>query len=179
MREPRSMQNGFMIAGCFTGMVGVELLVGFASTIAAIAVSTATLGYWLGRRFARMETRVSLIAKSVKEITEAVRNQIEFFAEFLGFKKVLEARDVSFVKSELLRPSAKPLANPLTEEEAQRLRELIEKEKLTLEEADELREIARKLVREHGDSVPKAWKPLIYASIMRGLALSELEGEEK
>jgi hypothetical protein len=80
----------------------------------------------------------------VKEITEAVRNQIEFLAEFLGFKKVLEARDVSFVKSELLRLSAKPLTNPLTKEEAWRLRELIEKEKLTLEEADELREIARK-----------------------------------
>jgi len=88
-------------------------------------------------------------------------------------------RDVSFVKSELLRLSAKPLTNPLTKEEARRLRELIEKEKLTLEEADELREIARKLVREHGDAVPEAWKLLIYASIMRGLALSELEGEER
>jgi hypothetical protein len=33
----------------------VELLVGFAGTIAAIATSTATLAYWLGRKFARME----------------------------------------------------------------------------------------------------------------------------
>jgi hypothetical protein len=164
-----------MLESCFSSGMEVELLIGFAGTIAAIATSTATLAYWLGRKFARMETRVNLIAKSVKEITEAVRNQIEFFAEFLGFKKVLEARDVSFVKSEPLRLSAKPLTNPLTKEEAWRLRELIEKEKLTLEEADELREIARKLVREHGDAVPEAWKLLIYASIMRGLALSELE----
>ncbi len=153
----------------------VELLVGFASTIAAVATSVATLAYWLGRKFARMEERINLVAKSVRGIAEAARNQIEFFAEFLGFKRVLEARDISFVKSELLRLSAKPLTNPLTEEEARRLRELIEKEKLTLEEAEELREIARKLVEEHGDTVPETWKLLIYASIMRGLALSELE----
>jgi len=126
-------------------MVSVELLVGFASTIAAIAASTATPGYWLGRRFARMETRVDLIAKSLKEITEAVRNQIEFFAEFLGFKKVLEARYVSFVKSELLRLSAKPLTNPLTEEEAWRPRELIEEKLRELEAREVLEEVLREL----------------------------------
>jgi len=80
-----------MLESCFSSRMEVELLIGFAGTIAAIAASTATLAYWLGRKFAHMEARVNLIAKSVKEITEAVRNQIEFFAEFLGFKKVLEA----------------------------------------------------------------------------------------
>jgi len=69
----------------------VELLVGFASTIAAVATSVATLAYWLGRKFARMEERINLVAKSVRGIAEAARNQTEFFAEFLGFERVLEA----------------------------------------------------------------------------------------
>ena len=77
------------------------------------------------------------------------------------------------MKGELYRLSA--MLNPLTKEEAIRLKELLDKEKLTLEEADNLREIARKLVREYGDRVGEAWKLLIYASIMRGIALSELE----
>jgi len=63
--------------------------------------------------------------------------------------------------------------NPLTKEEAQRMKELIEKEKLTLQEADELREIARKLVDEYGHKISETWKLLMYASIMRGIALSE------
>jgi len=131
----------------------VELLVGFASTIAAVATSVATLAYWLGRKFARMKERINLVAKSVRGIAEAARNQIEFFAEFLGFKRVLEARGF-FVESELLRLSAETLTNLLTEGEARRLRELIEKEKLALEEAEELREIVRKLVKEHA-TVPE------------------------
>ena len=69
----------------------VELLVGFASTIAAVATSVATLAYWLGRKFARMEERINLVTKSVRGIAEAARNQTEFFAEFLGFERVLEA----------------------------------------------------------------------------------------
>jgi len=50
------------------------------------------------------------------------------------------------LKNELVRLSAMSLVNPLTKEEAQRLKELINKEKLSLQEADELRSIARKLV---------------------------------
>ena len=83
----------------------------------------------------------------------------------MGFRGVLEAKDVEFVKGARLAR-----LNPLTEEELRRIRELVEKEELTLEEADELRELARKFVDEHGD-VPGAWKLLIYASIMRGIAL--------
>jgi hypothetical protein len=65
--------------------------------------------------------------------------------------------------------------NPLTKEEASRLKELLDKERLSLQEAEELREIAGKLIREARDRVGEAWKLLMYASIMRGIALSELE----
>jgi len=182
--------------------VSVELLLTAIGTIGAVAASTASLAYWLGRKFAEIEKKFEYVDKKFEEIdkrferidkrfeemdkklgeviksilelegrfdelAQATRDQFEFFAEFLGFRGVLEARDVDFVKGELARLAR---LNPLTEEELRRIRELVEKEELTLEEADELRELARKFVKEHGDR-PGAWKLLIYASIMRGIAL--------
>jgi DNA repair exonuclease SbcCD ATPase subunit len=133
----------------------------------------------INARGRRMEERLNVIVRSINDIIESTKNQLEFFAEFLGFRKILDVRDVMFVKNELVRLSAMSLVNPLTKEEAQRLKELINKEKLSLQEADELRNIARKLVSEYGGKIPEVWKLLIYASIMRGIALSELEEEKK
>jgi hypothetical protein len=121
----------------------------------------------------KFDEKLSSVERKAGSVAEAARNQLEFFTEFLGYRGVISQRDVAFVKGELYRLSA--MLNPLTKEEAIRLKELLDKEKLTLEEADNLREIARKLVREYGDRVGEAWKLLIYASIMRGIALSELE----
>ncbi|WP_243670316.1 hypothetical protein [Vulcanisaeta sp. JCM 16161] len=60
--------------------------------------------------------------------------------------------------------------NPLSKEEWDRIKELLDKDELTLEEALELRELARKVVREYGE-YPEAWKLHIYASIMVGEAI--------
>ncbi|MEM0219938.1 MAG: hypothetical protein QW768_06755 [Thermoproteota archaeon] len=125
----------------------------------------------------RTNERFNTIERKTGNIVEATRNQLEFFTEFLGFRKVIEQRDVTFVRGELSRLSS--ISNPLTKEESKRLKELLDKDKLTLQEADELREIARKLVREYGDKVGETWKLLMYASLMRGIALSELEEQEK
>lgn len=163
-----------------------EILIGIAGTFTTIIISFASLAYWLGKKFTQideriksLEERINNTAKSLEEginsIAKATKSQLEFFTEFLGFRKILETRDIAFVKSELSRLSTiqtKPI-NPLTKEEAQRMKELIEKEKLTLQEADELREIARKLVDEYGHKISETWKLLMYASIMRGIALSE------
>jgi len=48
--------------------MSVELLVGFASTIAAIAASAATLGYWLGRKFEEIDKRFEGIDKRFKDL---------------------------------------------------------------------------------------------------------------
>jgi len=189
--------------------VSVELLLTAIGTIGAVAASTASLAYWLGRKFAEIEKKFEYVDKKFEEIdkrferidkrfeemdkkleevikiveelegrfdelAQATRDQFEFFAEFLGFRGVLEAKDVEFVKGELARLAR---LNPLTEEELKRIRELVEKEELTLEEANELRELARKFVKEHGN-VPGAWKLLIYASIMRGIALRKKKQRE-
>jgi hypothetical protein len=121
--------------------------------------------------------RFDVVERKIGNITEATRNQLEFFTEFLGFRKVIEQRDVTFVKGELYRLSS--IHNPLTKEESSRLKELLDKEKLSLQEADELREIARKLVKEYGDKIGETWKLLMYASVMRGIALSELEEQKQ
>jgi membrane protein YqaA with SNARE-associated domain len=54
--------------------MSVELLVSFAGTIAAIAASTATLGYWLGRKFEKIEMRFKEIDKRLeKMITNSMK----------------------------------------------------------------------------------------------------------
>jgi hypothetical protein len=159
-----------------------EILIAIAGTFITIIISFASLAYWLGKkftqidaRFAQIDERIKSLEERINSIARATKSQLEFFTEFLGFRKILETRDVAFVKSELSRLSTiqTKAINPLTKEEAQRMKELIEKERLTLQEADELREIARKLVDEYGHKISETWKLLMYASIMRGIALSE------
>jgi len=68
--------------------------------------------------------------------------------------------------------------NPISKEEWKRIKELLEKEELTLEEALELRELARKVTDEHGDR-PEAWRLHAYASMMVGYALRKMKEKEE
>ncbi|MGC8934202.1 MAG: hypothetical protein ACP5LN_03510 [Thermoproteota archaeon] len=165
-------------------MPELELFLTMLGSLLTILVSIVSLAYWLGRKFAQIDERFkavderfNVVERKIGNIAEATRNQLEFFTEFPGFRKVIEQRDVTFVKGELYRLSS--IHNPLTKEESIRLKELLDKEKLSLQEADELREIARKLVREYGDKIGETWKLLMYASVMRGIALSELEEQKQ
>jgi hypothetical protein len=68
------------------------------------------------------------------------------------------------------------IANSLTREEWDRLKEFFEKSEkneLTLEEADEFLELARKVALEYGE-YPEAWKLHIYATITRALTIKTL-----
>jgi len=183
-------------------MPELELFLTMLGSLLTLLISIVSLAYWLGKKFAQMDERFraiderfkavderfdtfgkgvnerfDVVERKIGNITEATRNQLEFFTEFLGFRKVIEQRDVTFVKGELYRLSS--IHNPLTKEESSRLKELLDKEKLSLQEADELREIARKLVKEYGDKIGETWKLLMYASVMRGIALSELEEQKQ
>ena len=59
--------------------------------------------------------------------------------------------------------------NPLKREEWIRIRDLVDKDDLTLEEALELRDLARKAIKEHGDK-PEVYKLHIHSCIMVRLA---------
>uniref|UniRef100_A0A7C4BCB7 PaREP5ab n=1 Tax=Thermofilum pendens TaxID=2269 RepID=A0A7C4BCB7_THEPE len=67
--------------------MNVELLVGFASTIAAIAASAATLGYWLGRKFEEIEKRFEEIDKRFEEIDRKFK---EIDKRFEGLERRFE-----------------------------------------------------------------------------------------
>lgn len=180
-----------------------ELVISIVGLLITTITSIASLAYWLGKKFREidlrfrnielriekiekrldsvenkllgLENRVNNIERQLNSVARATRDQLEFFSEFLGFRGILTDHDVAFVKSELNRLSTR--VNPLTEEELKRIRELVKKDELTLEEATELRDLARKFVDEYG-SEPGAWKLLMYASIMRGIAMRKL-GEKK
>ncbi|WP_054855599.1 hypothetical protein [Vulcanisaeta sp. JCM 16161] len=107
-------------------------------------------------------------------LINVISGQNEFITEFLGFRGVLDSKDVNFVKA-TLRSMITMATNPLTEAEKRRLLELIDKDELTLEEADELLQLARKFVMEYGDKGPDVWKLLWYAAAMHGITLRKLE----
>ncbi|RSN77448.1 hypothetical protein D6D85_02615, partial [Candidatus Methanodesulfokora washburnensis] len=75
--------------------------------------------------------------------------------------------------------SGNPITDVLTEEERIRLKELIEKDELTLEEADELYKIADKLVEEYGDKYTEVWKLLWYSRFWIGYNLRKQREERK
>jgi len=187
-----------------TGHIMVDEAMSIVNILATLVPILATLGgitYWLGRRFAEIDERFKHIDKSFEDLKgyvdarfnelkgyidsrvlrlgEAFRSYQEFFVEYLSVQGFLKPLEASMLKNEASRFVRVATVNPITREEWQRIRELLEKEELTLEEALELRELARKVTDEHGDK-PGAWKLHIYASIMVGHALRKMrEKEEK
>jgi hypothetical protein len=177
------------------------------ATLVPILATLGGITYWLGRRFADIDSRFREVDKRFAEIDEefkelrsyvdekfddlkayidrritrlgeAFRSYQEFFIEYLtsqGFLKPLEA---SMLKNEAARIVRLAAMNPISKEEWRRIKELLEKEELTLEEALELRELARKVTDEHGDK-PEAWKLHAYASIMVGYALRKMKEKEE
>jgi hypothetical protein len=177
------------------------------ATLVPILATLGGMTYWLGRRFADIDSRFREIDKRFAEIDEefkklrsyvdekfddlkayidrritrlgeAFRSYQEFFIEYptsQGFLKPLEA---SMLKNEAARIVRLAAMNPISKEEWRRIKELLEKEELTLEEALELRELARKVTDEHGDK-PEAWKLHAYASIMVGYALRKMKEKEE
>lgn len=91
-----------------------EILIGIAGTFTTIIISFTSLAYWLGKKFTQidawftqideriksLEERINNTAKSLEEginsIAKATKSQLEFFTEFLGFRKILETRGYSF-----------------------------------------------------------------------------------
>jgi len=120
----------------------------------------------------------SYVDSRINRIAEAFRSYQEFFVEYPAAQGILRPAEASMIKGEALRVMKMAVMNPLTKEEWKRLKELLEKDELTLEEALELRELARKVTDEYGDR-PEAWKLHIYASIMVGLAYRKMMEQEK
>jgi len=116
---------------------------------------------------ARVAARFDRLEERGERMGRAVRSVNELFIDLLGYEGVLRAEAVTFAKSELARV-LELVGNPLTKEEKERLKQLLEKDDLTLEEAQELYRIADKLVEEHGDRI-EAWKLLWYSRAWIGI----------
>lgn len=121
-------------------------------------------------RFDRLEERMERMGR-------AVRSANELFIDLLGYEGVLRAEAVTFAKSELARV-LELAENPLTKEEKERLKQLLEKDDLTLEEAQELYKIADKLVEEHGDRI-EVWKLLWYSRAWIGINWRRMAEQRK
>lgn len=133
------------------------IVIGLLGTIATVIISIATLAYWLGRKFAQIETRLDNLGRGLFNLADAYVGYQEFFVEFLIHESVLRpaARDLLVNEVKRIMKLALP-SNPLTKEEWEKIKlyfEKSERNEITLEEAEEFRRLARKVVREYGHYV--------------------------
>lgn len=110
----------------------------------------------------RISTRLGRMESHTLKLTRAIRSINEFMVDILGYEGVIREEAVKLIKREADRILSFTELNPLTKEEKIRLRELLKKDKLTLEEAEELYQIADKLVEEYGERI-EPWKLLWYS----------------
>jgi hypothetical protein len=170
--------------------MGVELLVGFASTIAAIATSAATLGYWLGRKLERLERRLEGVERRLEEaerrlegvesrMVEVVRAVHAHLVDFMALKGLFTAEERDYLLRGVERITAvrAARANPLSPEEAQFIlevvRELREKpaKEVDISKLDKALEIADKWFKREG--VYEAMKLWMDLYTLRAILLKE------
>ncbi len=111
----------------------------------------------IDRRFEAIEKRLDGIENEIRSlrtailrIVEVVRSSQKFMIDSLSYEDVLRKEVTNVLKHEISRifRVISMYINPLTKEEIERLKQLIEKEELALEEAEELYEIANRFVYE-------------------------------
>ena len=189
MQRVAPMRNGFMLE-LLTGMMSVELLIGFAGTIAAIVASTATLGYWLGRRFERIEEKLKAHDEKFEHLEErfdklegkmtglvlAIHSHL---VDFMTLKGLFTEEERSYLVREAERISRvySLRANPLSPEEArfilEVLKELREKpaKEIDISKLDKALEIADKWFKREG--IYEAAKLWINLYTLRVITLKE------
>ena len=170
--------------------MSVELLVGFAGTIAAIAASTATLGYWLRRKFERIEEKLKTHDEKFERLEErfeklegkmtglvlAIHSHL---IDFMTLKGLFTEEERSYLVREAERISRvySVRANPLSPEEAQFilevLKELREKpaKEIDISKLDKALEIADKWFKREG--IYEAAKLWINLYTLRAITLKE------
>jgi hypothetical protein len=111
----------------------------------------------------------------VGRLAAAFTNYQEFLVEFLTGEGVIKPAYRELLVREARRTVELAAADPLSKEEWGRLKEYLdrsERDELTLEEADKFLELARKVVKEHGER-PEAWRLHIYAVMTRALTIKK------
>jgi len=170
--------------------MSVELLVGFASTIAAIAASAATLGYWLGRKLEEVEKRLEEHGKRLGEVdrkierlegrvAELVRAVHAHLVDFMSLKGLFTAEERSYLLRgvERIITAYAPRGDPLDREEAEFLlevvRELREKpaREVDLAKLDKALEIADQWFKR--DGIYEAMKLWMILYTLRAILLKE------
>jgi len=183
------MRDIIVVYNVFVDILSLLAAVGglgaFATMISAV--------YWLGKKFGEIEGKFNAIDQRFREIDkkfDEFENRIlrkierlgnafifyqEFFIEFLSREGVMKSDTAEILVREARRVMRLVLANSLTKEEWEKLREYLDKSErweLTLDEADEFLELARKVVKEYGE-YSEAWKLHIYATIVRALTIKK------
>jgi hypothetical protein len=151
--------------------IEIELVVGFISIIITVVASTASLAYWLGKKFTAIDYRFKLLEGRISRFENIFVQFNELLLTFLYQRNVLgdvEASNLKAVLRALLPPSR---SKYYTKEVYEKLVKLLDKDvkEYTMEDVEAFNEIADLIEKEGVEASDK--KLIDYAYKLRLFAL--------
>jgi hypothetical protein len=171
----------------FSSMEEIYYIVSFSLTIIGML---AGIAYWLGRKFAEIDMHFAEINRTLAEMRRdfsraidgmksAVVSANSLILDFMAMKKLLEEGEAGIIKSEIRRVVSIVGLNPLTKEELEFLKKVVEKNvnDITIEEAERIAEIGKRWWYEEGKE--EAYKIFLGGLVIRGYLISKMLREGK
>ena len=159
-------------------MVDVAAII---TVIVSVATSTASLAYWLGRKFAEIELRFNSIDNRLARLEERVGRLENVFVQFsevlitmLEMKNILTQTEAMTLRSLVKTILPIPRTKYYTWEVYERLKQLLDKDPndYTMADIEEMNQIADLIEKEgtetnRKDLIDYAWKLRFYAMIAK------------
>ncbi|GAB6945366.1 hypothetical protein [Vulcanisaeta sp. JCM 14467] len=159
-------------------MVDVATII---AVVVSVATSTASLAYWLGKKFTEIEIRFNAIENRLEKLEERVGRLENVFVQFsevlitmLEMKNLLTQTEAMTLRSLVRTILPIPKTKYYTWEVYERLKQLLDKDPndYTMADIEEMNQIADLIEKEgtetnRKDLIDYAWKLRFYAMIAK------------
>ena len=152
-------------------MVDVAAII---TVIVSVATSTASLAYWLGRKFAEVEVRFHSIEGRLTRLENVFVQFSEVLITMLEMKNILTQTEAMTLRSLVKTILPIPRTKYYTWEVYERLKQLLDKDPndYTMADIEEMNQIADLIEKEgtetnRKDLIDYAWKLRFYAMIAK------------
>jgi len=151
------------------------------TVIASVVTSTASLGYWLGKKFAIIDERFNRIDERFSRVDERINRLEKAFTQFsetlimvLEYKGVFTSIEAASFRSLIKALLPSPSSKYYTREVYERLKQLLDKDpnEYTMADIDEMNKIADLIEKEgrasnREDLIDYSYKLRFYAMIAK------------
>ena len=149
-----------------------------ASVVSSVIVSSASLGYWLGRKFAVIDSRFASIESRISNLEKAFMFFSESLLTLLQSRGVLTPSEASITRNYLRALLPVATSKYYTKEVYEKLKKLLDKnpDDLTLDETYELEDIAELMIKEGSETgnrrlIDYAYRLKFYAILVRAVCI--------